>query len=130
MPVAPSCPTSAPVVVVVAEDEVLIRMMAIATLADEGFVVIGAETAEEALAVVQSQADDVRVLFSDIHMPGSINGLDLAHHVRARWPWIGVLLTSGKAPPEAPPLPAGSRFLPKPYDLDHVVAHVRELVAA
>ncbi len=117
-------------VVVVAEDEALIRMMAVDALTGAGFVVIEAGHAAGALAVLASQSNGVHVLFTDIHMPGPMNGLELAHHVHNRWPWIAVIMASGKARPLAAELPDGSRFLSKPYDPVHIVKHVRELVAA
>jgi two-component system, response regulator PdtaR len=116
-------------IVVVAEDEALIRMMAVDVLTDEGFEVIEARHAEEALTILKSQAADIQLLFTDIHMPGPMDGLELAHHARSHWPWIALLLASGKARPTLAEMPAGSRFLSKPYDADHVVTHVRELMA-
>ncbi len=56
--------------------------------------------------------------------------LELAHHVRRRWPWIALLVASGNFRPSPDAMPVGSRFLPKPYHPDHVVKHVRELVEA
>ena len=123
-------PSRPSVVVVVAEDDLLIRMMAVDALTDAGFVVIEAVQAAEALKILSVQADAVQALFTDIHMPGGMTGLELAHHVRSEWPWIALLVASGNSWPSPEALPAGSRFLPKPYDPDHVVQHVRELVDA
>ena len=116
-------------VVVIAEDEPLIRMTAVDELTDAGFVVIEAEHAAEAIAILQIQAAHVDLLFTDIHMPGAMDGLALAHHASANWPWIAVLLASGKASPNAHEMPTGSRFLAKPYDPLHLVAHAKELTA-
>ncbi|KAA2244317.1 response regulator, partial [Salinarimonas soli] len=74
-----------------------------------------------------SARQDVRVVFTDINMPGAINGLDLAHAVKANWPGTGVLLTSG-APPQGA-LPAGARFLQKPFMPMVLVAAVQDLLA-
>ncbi len=126
----PSDPASPSVVVLVAEDEVLIRMMAVDVLTDAGFVVIEAAHADDALSLLASQAHEVRALFTDIHMPGTMTGLELAHHVRGNWPWIALLVASGKARPHADAMPSGSRFLLKPYDPNHLIQHVRELVDA
>lgn len=118
------------VVVVVAEDDVLIRMTAVDALTDAGFAVIEAVQAEEALRILATQANAVHALFTDIQMPGRMTGLELAHHVRDQWPWIALLVASGNFRPSPAAMPAGSRFLPKPYDPDHVVRHVRELLDA
>ena len=115
--------------VIVVEDEFLIRMLAVETLSDAGFAVLEAEDAAAALAHLEVKADKIGVLFTDIHMPGQMNGLDLANHTRQHWPWIGQLITSGQATPAAGGFPAESRFLRKPYDLDNVIAHVRALTA-
>jgi hypothetical protein len=61
-------------------------------------------------------------------MPGTMDGVDLAHHVRRHWPHIGLVAASGRHKLERRRLPAGSRFVAKPYDLDDVVGHVRDLV--
>lgn len=116
--------------VVVAEDEVLIRMVAVEALVGAGFDVIEANHAGEALMVLTNQADRICVLFTDIHMPGDMDGLALAHHACVHWPWVALLIASGQALPLAAELPHGSRFLSKPYDPHHVVAHVRELAKA
>jgi CheY-like chemotaxis protein len=124
---AASHPNKASVAVLVAEDDMLIRMMAVDALADAGFVVIEAVHAESALDVLSAQAEGIGALFTDIHMPGQMNGLELAHHVRGHWPWIGLLVASGNAAPTSADMPAGSRFLRKPYNPLHVVMLVYEL---
>jgi CheY-like chemotaxis protein len=115
--------------VVVVEDEALLLMDAAEALTEAGFEVLTAANAAEALALLQSQADAVRVLFTDIQMPGSMDGLELAHLARSHWPWIKLLVTSGRWTPEAGELPPGSRFVPKPYSPDRVVAALRELTS-
>ena len=117
-------------VVIVAEDEAIIRMVTVDVLVDAGFTVLEAEHAEAALAHLHEGADGIHGLFTDVDMPGTMNGIDLAHHVSANWPWVVLLVTSGKPDPVESALPKGSRFLPKPYDYNHVVQHVRELIAA
>jgi CheY-like chemotaxis protein len=116
--------------VIVAEDDALIRMMAVDALANAGFVVIEAAHADDALTILTTRADQVHALFTDIHMPGTITGLELAHHVCGQWPWIALLVASGKARPTPAEMPPGSRFLSKPYDPDHMVQHVRQLLNA
>jgi CheY-like chemotaxis protein len=115
--------------IVVVEDEFLIRMLAVEALTNAGFVVLEAEHAAGALVHLKLQADTTSVLFTDIHMPGKMDGLGLAHHAREHWPWIEQLITSGLATPVAGDIPSKSRFLSKPYELDNVVAHVRALTA-
>lgn len=126
----PSTPEPEHLVVIVAEDEPLVRMVASDALIDAGFTVIEAEHAEQALAILQRQARDVHMLFTDIHMPGAIDGLALAHHALAHWPWISLLIASGKATPTQAELPLGSRFLSKPYDTSAMVAHVRNMAVS
>lgn len=118
------------VVVLIAEDEPLIRMMAVDALSDAGFTVVEAEHADGALEILQAQADGVHVLFTDVHMPGTMDGLQLAHHAHGHWPWIAVLIASGQARPTAEELPLNSRFLPKPYDYHQVIQQVREMLSA
>ena len=125
----PSNFSGAPVIIV-AEDEPLIRMMISEILSDEGFEILEARHAEEALAILRDRANDVAMLFTDIQMPGEMDGLELVRRARGQWPWIALLVTSGKARPMARDMPDGSRFISKPYDPDHVVRQVRELVAA
>lgn len=121
---------SRPKVVLVVEDEIIIRMLIVGLLADAGFHVLEIDHTDLALAVLESKATDIHVLFTDIHVPGAMNGLELAHHASRQWPWIALLITSGKANPRLEEMPPESRFLPKPYDPDHVVSHVREMTAA
>jgi CheY-like chemotaxis protein len=125
----PPSKESEPFVVVIVEDEIIIRMAAADVLTDEGFSVLEAGSADEALAILRSRASTVSLLFSDIHMPGQMNGLALAHQVHGLWPWVGILLASGQVRPGQREMPCGSRFIAKPYDLSHVVAHCRNLAA-
>jgi two-component system, response regulator PdtaR len=115
------------VVVVVTEDEALMRMVAVEVLNAQGFVTIEASHAAAALKICESRADEVDVLFTDIRMPGRMNGLELAHRVRGQWPWISVVIASGNFLGNADELPAGARFLSKPYDMQDVVDAIHEL---
>jgi DNA-binding NtrC family response regulator len=110
-----------PVVVVITEDEALLRTVAAEVLNDEGFTTIEAEDAAVALKICELRADEIDVLFTDIRMPGRMNGLELAHRVRERWPWISVIIVSGNSGVHRDELPEGTRFLPKPYDMRRVV---------
>jgi two-component system, response regulator PdtaR len=117
------------ILVLVAEDEDLVRLVIVDVLEDAGFEVMQVGHAAAALDILQIHAPRVHVLFTDIHMPGKMNGLALAHHTAKHWPKIALLLTSAR-PGRAQPLPEKSRFLPKPYRHDHVIRHIRELAAA
>jgi CheY-like chemotaxis protein len=116
-------------IILVAEDQILVRREATDALTDAGYEVIEAGDADDALTTLEARAEDIRLLFTDIQMPGSIHGLQLANHVRRRWPRIGLLITSG-ATPRAADLPPGSRFMSKAYDPSDMAAHVRALLSA
>jgi CheY-like chemotaxis protein len=113
-------------VVLVVEDEATVLMIALEAIADEGFEAIGAVDADEALAVLDAR-DDVDVLFTDINMPGSMSGLRLAHAARRRWPAIRIIVTSAIHTAAMSELPAGARFLRKPYRYLELMAAVREM---
>ena len=101
-------------IVVVAEDKAIVRILAVAVLTEGGFVVIEAGHAEEALAALQLQPLTIHLLFTDINMPGAMNGLALAHHVQGAWPHIALLIMSGDDKPQHGKLPAGSFFWRSP----------------
>ena len=114
-----------PIAVLVVEDEFLVRLAAVAALDHAGFELVQAGSAEEALPLLTQRAD-IAVLFTDINMPGRMNGLDLAFEVRRRWPAIGLLVTSSTRPSDLKML-GGARFLAKPYLADELVASVTAL---
>ena len=91
---------------------------------------IEAEHAEAALSILHNNAACIRVLFTDIQMPGTMDGLALAHHTAEKWPKIALLITSARPRPHQQSLPEKCRFLAKPYRHDHVICHIRELAAA
>ena len=113
--------------VLVVEDDELVGMVVVEVLRDEGFEVMQAEHAEAALEILEEHNRRIRVLFTDIHMPGSMDGLALAHHTSKHWPRIGLLITSARPHPGRKALPKRGRFLPKPYEHSHVIRHIREL---
>jgi len=114
-------------VVLVVEDETLLRWHAVAMIEDAGFDVIEAGNAAEAISVLEARTD-IRVIFTDIQMPGSIDGLRLAHLVRNRWPPIKIIATSGRLRLRDYELPEGGRFLPKPYSVGEITGTLRELL--
>lgn len=121
--------TKAKPVVLVVEDEILIRMDAVEMIASAGFDVIEAASADEAIAILQDRFD-ITVVFTDIQMPGSMDGLKLAAAIRGRWPPIKIVATSGFLKVDESDLPAGSRFLPKPYNPSQIIGALRELTGS
>jgi two-component system, response regulator PdtaR len=114
----PSC------AVLVVEDEPFVRLMGVDFLEDAGFDVLQAGNADEALRVLESHPE-VDVVFSDIEMPGALDGLGLARRICERWPNIGIVLTSGRhLRKEA--MPRDGRFLPKPYAGSTLVREIKE----
>jgi CheY-like chemotaxis protein len=101
--------------VLIVEDEPLVRLCAVETVEAAGYEVIEAANADEAIRILESRRD-IRVVFTDIHMPGSMDGLKLAHAVRNRWPPIKLIVTSGRELVRAQDMPDGARFFAKPYD--------------
>ena len=106
--------------ILVAEDEPVIRMNAVSTLRDVGFDVVEAHDAEEALLVLETRAIGVRILFTDIQMNGEIDGLALSRIVRDRWPHISILVASGFSVQMDAEIPLRGRFMAKPYEQDQL----------
>jgi CheY-like chemotaxis protein len=116
------------IVVLIVEDEVLIRMLLADALRHAGCDVIEAANAEEALVVLHtSQCPDV--LVTDVRMPGSVDGFELAAYVRRTKPALKVIITSGHAGPNGA-IGLADAFLPKPYELGAIVGRVRTLTEA
>ena len=113
-------------VVLVVEDELLLRMDAVDMIAGAGFEAVEAANADQAIEILESRRDII-VVFTDIQMPGSMDGLKLARAIRGRWPPIKIVATSGRAIAEEIDLPEGGRFLPKPYHPLQVAGILREL---
>jgi len=113
--------------VLVVEDEMVLRMRAVDIVEDAGFTPIQAINAEQALSILESQSD-ISLLFTDIQMPGSMDGLKLAHAVRHRWPTIKIILVSGQARPATDERPTDSRFFEKPLVVSKMVSELREMV--
>lgn len=117
---------SRPVVLLV-EDEILVRMATADALTDAGFDVIETAHAQAALEALQHR-DDIRVLFTDVKMPGSMDGLELVGLVRRRWPHILIVITSGHLTPEGVPLPDDVVFIAKPYSEKAPAVAIRALL--
>lgn len=120
--------TKRPIVLMV-EDEALIRLNAVEMLTAAGYEVLEAANADEAIEILEARPD-ISILFTDIQMPGSIDGLKLAHAVRHRWPPIKIVTSSGHVNLTEDDLPDGARFVPKPYSDADIVSTFRELLAA
>src|SRR5438045_6209728 len=117
MPATNSCaPPSSATNVLVVEDEMVLRMRAVDIVEDAGFTAVEAVNADEALAILESRSD-IALLFSDIQMPGSMDGLKLAHAVHDRWPSIKTILVSGQVRVSDTDRPADSRFFGKPLEM-------------
>lgn len=116
------------IAVLVVEDEILIRMAISECLQDSGFDVFEAENAAAAIAILDRNAH-IRALFTDVDMPGTMDGLQLAAHVRDRWPPIKIIVASGHRRVADEMLPRHGRFFAKPYNPESVISSIRELVA-
>jgi two-component system, response regulator PdtaR len=117
------------VVVLLVEDEPLVRMLGTDVLEDAGFKVIEAENGDAAVTVLEARTD-VQVLFTDVDMPGSLDGLALAWLARERWPQVAIVIVSGKVRPGPGDMPPGGHFVPKPYQPNAVVELIRDLARA
>jgi two-component system, response regulator PdtaR len=120
-------PSFEPIAVLVVEDDGMIRMNAAEFLEDEGFLVVEAANAEEAIRALEG-GQPIAAVFTDINMPGAMDGLDLAHFVRDRWPSIKLLLTSGRREFPTTELPPQSRFVLKPYHPEQIAGTLQEMV--
>ena len=116
-------------VVLVVEDNPLILMAALDLVTTTGFEGVGAASADEAIAILEARSD-IRLVFTDIEMPGTIDGLKLAHHIRNRWPPIHLIVASGRTILEESQLPTGSKFFSKPYDNNTIVEEMSRMLAA
>lgn len=109
----------------IVEDEAFIRMVAVDALEEGGFSIIEAGDAREALDILE-RSPEIALIFTDINMPGDIDGLDLAEEVARRWPRIGIIVTSGGVRLASADVPDSGKFLPKPYATDRLVDLVKE----
>jgi two-component sensor histidine kinase/CheY-like chemotaxis protein len=115
--------------VLIVEDEMVLRMRAVDIVEDAGFCPVEAVNADEALSILESRSD-ISLLFTDIQMPGSMDGLKLAHAVHDRWPGIKIILVSGRVTPTEAEKPADSRFFGKPLGVEQMVGELQAMVGA
>jgi CheY-like chemotaxis protein len=118
---------SIPAVVLVVEDEMLLRMRAVDMVEDAGYTSVEAVDADAAFAILESRSD-IALLFTDIQMPGSMDGLGLAHSVHDRWPPIKIILVSGQLKLANLDIPAGSRVFGKPLEAKVMIAQMQSMI--
>ena len=107
-----------PAIALIAEDEPILRMNAAEMLQDMGFAIEGAETADQALTLLNTE--NVELLITDIHMPGARDGLMLAREAVERWPSLHVVICSGRTHLTDAQLPPRTKFVAKPYTMDDI----------
>lgn len=115
--------------VLVVEDELVLRMRAVDIVEDAGFIPVQAVNADQAIAILEARSD-ISVLFTDIQMPGTMDGLKLAHAVHDRWPSIKIILVSGQIKPPKADRPADSHFYGKPLEAAKMVSELQNMVGA
>ena len=115
--------------VLIVEDEMVLRMRAVDIVEDAGFRSIEAVNADQAISILESRSD-ISLLFTDIQMPGSMDGLKLAHAVHDRWPAIKIILVSGQVNPSEAERPADSRFFGKPLSVEQMITELQGMVGA
>jgi CheY-like chemotaxis protein len=119
---------SLPVVLIVDDDPDL-RSLMVDIVEDAGFMVVVAGDADEAAVILEARLD-IALVLTDINMPGSMDGLKLAHAVRERWPSIKIIVMSGQMHPHGRELPADSRFFAKPFRPEHMMSEIQSLMGA
>jgi CheY-like chemotaxis protein len=115
--------------ILVVEDEALVRLSARDEIEAAGFEVYEAFNADEAINLLEAHPD-IRLIFTDVDMPGSMDGVKLAHYVRTRWPPVKIIVTSGYQHVTPDQLPKGSLFLSKPYDPEQVRQKIELLLSS
>ena len=119
--------SSIPAVVLIVEDEMLLRMRAADMVEDAGYTSVEAVDADAAFAILESRSD-IALLFTDIQMPGSMDGLKLAHAVHERWPPIKIILVSGQSRLANIDIPPNSRFFGKPLVAGEMIAEMHDMI--
>lgn len=114
--------------ILIVEDEALIRDHAVTIIRDAGYQVVEAANADEAIGILEKRLD-ITIVFTDVQMPGSMDGLKLAEAIRGRWPPIKIIATSGNVNVGLSDLPDGGRFVKKPYTREHIIAAILDVAA-
>lgn len=115
-------------VVLVVEDEFFLRALAMDMIEDAGFDAVQARNADEAVLILEGRSD-IRIVFTDIEMPGSMDGVKLAHAIPNRWPPIELILTSGRGRIRDEDIPDRGHFFAKPYDAAELIETLHKLAA-
>lgn len=114
-------------IILVVEDQPIIRMGAVALVTEAGFEALEAGNAEEAIKILESRTD-IKLVFTDVDMPGTMDGLKLTHYIRNRWPPVKLLVASGKTILEESQFPIGARFFSKPYSDQTIIEAITALL--
>jgi CheY-like chemotaxis protein len=114
--------------IMVVEDEPLIRLGLASSIEDAGYEVVEAASADEAIRKLEA-TDGIRLVLTDVDMPGSMDGIRLAHYVNKRWPPIRLVVISGKVGVTPGQLPEGARFIAKPYQEPALIAVVGSMIS-
>src|SRR5438034_8708394 len=123
-------PTStAPVTILIVEDDELVRELGVEFLSDAGFEILEASNGEEALSLLETNPN-ITVLFTDINMPGPLDGIALASIAAVQWPHLAIIIGSGNVLPRSGGLPRGITFIRKPYDPESVIRLIHERTTA
>jgi CheY-like chemotaxis protein len=120
-------PSCVPAVVLIVEDEMMIRMRTVDMVEDAGYTPVEALDADDAVAILESRSD-IALMCTDIQMPGSMDGLGLAHVVHKRWPLIKIIVVSGQLNPPSSDLPSCSRFFAKPLEAGQMIAEMHSTI--
>ncbi len=114
--------------VLVVEDDALVRAEAVDLCEEAGFTTYEAKNADEAIRLMERHPD-IRVLFTDVEMPGTMDGLKLARAVRDRWPPVTILVTSGRVKVGKDDMPENGLFFSKPYPPDQIIKALNGIAA-
>jgi two-component system, response regulator PdtaR len=120
-------PKRKPIVLVV-EDEPIIRMGALDFVSAAGFEALEASSADEAIRILEARSD-IHLVFTDVGMPGTMDGVKLAHYIAGRWPPVKLVVASGNLIDEQSQLPAGAKFFPKPYQDSVIVEALIQMLS-
>jgi CheY-like chemotaxis protein len=114
-------------VILVVEDQAIIRMGAVALVVEAGYDALEAEDADEAIRILEARTD-IRLVFTDVDMPGTMDGMKLTHYIRKRWPPVKLLVASGMMILKESEFPEGAKFFPKPYSERNIVEAITALL--
>jgi len=115
--------------ILVVEDDALIRLSAVDLVTSAGFEAVEAANADEAIRILEAR-QDIRLVFTDVEMPGTMDGIKLAHYIKRRWPPVLLIIASGRAIVQESDLPEGTRFFPKPYQDHTIVKEISRMIKA